>query len=694
MKKLLILAIVLIIAPLEISFLTGLTSTSYAQEEVPLVKPYDLLEIAVKGEPSLSALVKVSEAGIIKYFCLEDEEMEVTGLKVGEIASKIEGLIVQKLPDSSPPEVKVSIYRSVGGEAKLKPGTETKEQADREENNVAAKTPAVIAKDSFADSSYRVGPHDILEISVGENPYLDRLVKVSGEGAVTYLRREGQRVKVLGLTAQEAAQKLKSAVRAVFPALADPELTVSVHRGTGMRIDRDSAAPINPYDILEIKVKGAPYLSGVVEVSEEGAIDYLGLKAEEIKVLGLTVQAVVKKVRETLKENFSGLLRPEIKISIHRKIGVTPRLEPGKEQVIAPPSLEEKEVISGEGVKAAPEISEAGETGVSGERPSYKISPYDILEISVYGEPDLTKTVRVSEEGRIRYPLLGEVEVEGLNVEGVAEKLEGLLEEDYLVDPEVSVYITQYATFSVLGLVSEKGSFELKGPLTLVDALVLAQGAQEEADLAHIRVFRKYNVEGGKEKEFVVDLDVEGKSFSLKPLDRIVVEKKGKVYILGAVEQPGVYYIKEKELSLSDALVFLSGGTTKEANLAEIKVVRKESDQDEEYILDLDTQGTAFILQSQDRIIVPVYGKISIFGQVKSPGRYPYSKGTTAVDAIAMAGGFTTVASQNAVKVIREKDGKKETLKVPVGYILKTGNVSRDVELEEEDTIVVPESWF
>ncbi len=59
-----------------------------------------------------------------------------------------------------------------------------------------------------------------------------------------------------------------------------------------------------------------------------------------------------------------------------------------------------------------------------------------------------------------------------------------------------------------------------------------------------------------------------------------------------------------------------------------------------------------------------------------------------------MAGGFTTVASQNAVKVIREKDGKKETLKVPVGYILKTGNVSRDVELEEEDTIVVPESWF
>jgi protein involved in polysaccharide export with SLBB domain len=65
------------------------------------------------------------------------------------------------------------------------------------------------------------------------------------------------------------------------------------------------------------------------------------------------------------------------------------------------------------------------------------------------------------------------------------------------------------------------------------------------------------------------------------------------------------------------------------------------------------------------------------------------------VDAIALAGGFTELASRNAVKVIREsKSGRRKTFIVPVGDILNSGDKSRDLLLEEGDTISVSESAF
>jgi polysaccharide export outer membrane protein len=66
----------------------------------------------------------------------------------------------------------------------------------------------------------------------------------------------------------------------------------------------------------------------------------------------------------------------------------------------------------------------------------------------------------------------------------------------------------------------------------------------------------------------------------------------------------------------------------------------------------------------------------------------------TVTDAIGLAGGFTDVADTNGVRVIQEREKKKKTVKVPMGYILKTGDKSRDVALQGGDTIVVPESWF
>ena len=70
----------------------------------------------------------------------------------------------------------------------------------------------------------------------------------------------------------------------------------------------------------------------------------------------------------------------------------------------------------------------------------YRIGPKDLLDISVFGLDELTKTVRVSEDGRISLPLVGEVEVEGITKAELEKKLSQLLEEKYLQNPGDSFY--------------------------------------------------------------------------------------------------------------------------------------------------------------------------------------------------------------------------------------------------------------
>ena len=74
---------------------------------------------------------------------------------------------------------------------------------------------------------------------------------------------------------------------------------------------------------------------------------------------------------------------------------------------------------------------------------NYKIQSGDILVVSILNEPDFEKEVRVSSDGKILYPLIGEVEVRNLDLISATQKLTGLLNE-YFVEPQVSVSIKQF----------------------------------------------------------------------------------------------------------------------------------------------------------------------------------------------------------------------------------------------------------
>ena len=92
---------------------------------------------------------------------------------------------------------------------------------------------------------------------------------------------------------------------------------------------------------------------------------------------------------------------------------------------------------------------------------AYRVGPSDVLEISVWGEPDLNKTIPVSSDGIINFPLLGNVNVAGMTVKEIEQKITGLLGKDYLVDPQVYVSIKEYNSQKVivLGEVKKPGPY-------------------------------------------------------------------------------------------------------------------------------------------------------------------------------------------------------------------------------------------
>jgi len=156
----------------------------------------------------------------------------------------------------------------------------------------------------------------------------------------------------------------------------------------------------------------------------------------------------------------------------------------------------------------------------------YRVSSGDSLEISIYGEPDMKQVTRVSEEGVITYPFLGEIVVGGLTSQEAERKIADLLAEDYFVDPQVSITIKVYAKFNILGEVKRPGSYELSGPTTVIDAISMAGGFTDIANQNKVKVVRK-----GGDKTNVIKVPVRSilksgdssKNLYLKKGDTIVV---------------------------------------------------------------------------------------------------------------------------------------------------------------------------
>jgi polysaccharide export outer membrane protein len=123
----------------------------------------------------------------------------------------------------------------------------------------------------------------------------------------------------------------------------------------------------------------------------------------------------------------------------------------------------------------------------------YIVGPEDVLEINVWKNPDLSRTVTVRPDGVITLPLIGEGKVAGLTPRGLREMIRKRLGEYYKDIPEVTVTVTQVNSYYVyvLGEVRNPGKYQIKSFTTVLQAVALAGGFTEAADKSKMVILRK-----------------------------------------------------------------------------------------------------------------------------------------------------------------------------------------------------------
>jgi polysaccharide export outer membrane protein len=219
------------------------------------------------------------------------------------------------------------------------------------------------------------------------------------------------------------------------------------------------------------------------------------------------------------------------------------------------------------------------------DRSDYRIGRQDLLEIKVFDVEELNQTVRVSDDGSITMPLLGRLVVGGLTKTDLERQLAALLEERYVRNPQVTVFVKEYESkrVAVSGSVKRPGSYEMLGRKTLLEMLSMAGGLDRDLG-REIIIFRRDD--DGATKRIPLDLErlVYGADPSLnlavEPGDIIYVPtvEKIRIFVTGAVKQPDMYEIpKDEPVSVLKA-VTLAGGTTDRAARKRVQVMRSDAD--------------------------------------------------------------------------------------------------------------------
>lgn len=143
-------------------------------------------------------------------------------------------------------------------------------------------------------------------------------------------------------------------------------------------------------------------------------------------------------------------------------------------------------------LEASAKHSTAAEPPPPSSSTAYRIGPQDVLEISVFKVPELSKSVQVADAGSINLPLVGEVPAAGKTAQEIERDLTKKLGDKYLQSPQVTVYVKEYNSqrVTIEGAVKKPGVYPMRGQNSLLQTIALAEGLDASAD-ANVVVFRQ-----------------------------------------------------------------------------------------------------------------------------------------------------------------------------------------------------------
>lgn len=138
--------------------------------------------------------------------------------------------------------------------------------------------------------------------------------------------------------------------------------------------------------------------------------------------------------------------------------------------------------------------------------PGYKIGPLDVLDITVFKVPELSKALQVAETGAINYPLVGQIHVAGRTASEVEMELAAKLGAKYLQSPVVTVFVKEFNSqrVTVEGAVKKPDVYPMRGKMTLMQAVAVAGGIDDNTSAGSVVVFRQKN---GKKEVARFELD-------------------------------------------------------------------------------------------------------------------------------------------------------------------------------------------
>lgn len=199
----------------------------------------------------------------------------------------------------------------------------------------------------------------------------------------------------------------------------------------------------------------------------------------------------------------------------------------------------------------------------------YRVGVGDVLDVTVLGNAELSRTAPIQTSGSVSLPLLGEVVVSGLTIPEAQRKVTSLLERDYLVNPQVEVRVREYQSqfVFVVGEVNRPGRQALRGTTRLLDALLEAGGFNPRGS-GEVLITR---VPDGGGDPHTLRIRLSGTSSTPQdqinlrvPLhhgDVVTATPMSYVTVQGEVARPGRYPV-EGDLTVTSALA-LAGGKTR-----------------------------------------------------------------------------------------------------------------------------------
>lgn len=248
------------------------------------------------------------------------------------------------------------------------------------------------------------------------------------------------------------------------------------------------------------------------------------------------------------------------------------------------PPIEEPELVLearpvAEGVEVFPGLSSEAS------RSDYRIGRQDLLEIRVFDVEELDQTVRVADDGTITVPLLGRLSVDGMTKFDLESMIADLLEDRYVRNPQVTVFVRDYESkkIAVTGAVKQPGSYEMLGHKTLLEMISMAGGLDK--DLGREIIIFRQSGEGPARRipisleRLVFEADPE-LNVALEPGDIVYVPtvEKIRIFVTGAVRNPDVYEVPRDEPVTVLKAVTLAGGPTDRAAEKKVQILRTDPD--------------------------------------------------------------------------------------------------------------------